>query len=1025
MSRAILKAGKAMTGDRLSRLIVVCMFVIGTFMIPIVPAQDLQEERAFLTACGSVDWSPDGTEIATVSKADVAIMNPLDGTILKRFSGHTDTIRSVKWSPDGTKLASCAQDGTVRIWDVSGGSELMNLSYTDRNILSVSWAPDGKRVASGLGDGSIILWDIINGTTIATYHETDHAVASVAWSPDGNMLAAGGVPGFARLYDVPNASLIRGLSGHKQCVNSIAWSPDGSKLVTGSDDDTAKIWDASTGTMLFNLSTNGSEVCSVAWSPDGQRIATGDRMTQIRLWDAASGALLQILSGHGDWVTSVDFSPDGTKLASASSEADRTVRIWGITSGILKRTLAGHSSWVHAVSWSPDGSRLATASADFTVKIWAPDNGTLINTFTHHNGVVRFMQWSPDGTRIASWGTNDTISIWDPETLSVLKTVSGTSALAWSPDGKILATGSSDNRVCLWDAINGTWLRPIGGHAGFILSMAWSPDGKMLATGSMDGSLRIWDTELGIELGNFTSDTVGDSIAWSPDGRLIAATQMSNILLLDSTNFSIVQRLLGNSERVESVAWSPDGSFLASCDDYNKVILRNGTTFEPTLQLDGHSNWVWSLAWSRDGTLLASGSRDNTVKIWGPFEAASSPGQDKLVASITASPSTIASGAQADIIVRVSNSTGVLVPGADVEISAASGVISGLRDNGNGSYSAKFTAPVVTANETVAFRANISKIGMMSTSTTTTVMVLVDASLPANRAPEIVSVSAPNNTNVSSSSMIKFSIDAVDPDGDNLTFEWQENGITLSKERSFSRSFSPGKHTLILLIGDGQHQTTRTFNFTVTTPPKPPASENVVAPGIAMGVAAVLIVAVVAIGLFFAAGTEVGKYRLTVFFLPLYIRQGKDDVLDNETRGMIRGCIYTDPGIHYNEIMRRLKLSNGTAAHHLMTLEREGFVKSRSDGRLKRFYPAEMKHIDVPPTLTKPEKMILETVQESEGISQGEISKLLEIPYATINRHVNKLAAAGMLRLERHGMTIKCFTANGKPPEDTGSGQLP
>jgi DNA-binding IclR family transcriptional regulator len=47
----------------------------------------------------------------------------------------------------------------------------------------------------------------------------------------------------------------------------------------------------------------------------------------------------------------------------------------------------------------------------------------------------------------------------------------------------------------------------------------------------------------------------------------------------------------------------------------------------------------------------------------------------------------------------------------------------------------------------------------------------------------------------------------------------------------------------------------------------------------------------------------------------------------------------------------------------------------------------------------------------------------LEIPDSTVNRHVNKMAEAGFLRLERHGMTIKCYSINGKPPENAGGGQ--
>jgi DNA-binding MarR family transcriptional regulator len=168
---------------------------------------------------------------------------------------------------------------------------------------------------------------------------------------------------------------------------------------------------------------------------------------------------------------------------------------------------------------------------------------------------------------------------------------------------------------------------------------------------------------------------------------------------------------------------------------------------------------------------------------------------------------------------------------------------------------------------------------------------------------------------------------------------------------------------------------------------------------------------------------ELAGFAFAAMSLPLYVRISKNEVLDNKTRGRIKKWVFKAPGIHFNEIMRRLRLGNGETAHHLTTLEREGFVWSRSDGRLRRFYPREMAHLEAPPSLSRTEKSILETVQENEGISQGEISKLLEIPYATINRHVNKLADAGFLRLERHGMTIKCFRANGNQPENAG-GQM-
>ena len=162
-----------------------------------------------------------------------------------------------------------------------------------------------------------------------------------------------------------------------------------------------------------------------------------------------------------------------------------------------------------------------------------------------------------------------------------------------------------------------------------------------------------------------------------------------------------------------------------------------------------------------------------------------------------------------------------------------------------------------------------------------------------------------------------------------------------------------------------------------------------------------------------AAGTEVGRYRLLVLFLPLYTRLNRDEVLDNELRGMIRGYIYADPGIHFNELLHRLKLGNGAAVHHLQTLEREGIIRSRRDGSLKRFYPGEMKLVDLPLRLSGLQKLILQTVQRQEGLSQSKVAGLVDVPYLTVHRHIRKMERMGLLRLERNGITVRCYLANG------------
>lgn len=162
-------------------------------------------------------------------------------------------------------------------------------------------------------------------------------------------------------------------------------------------------------------------------------------------------------------------------------------------------------------------------------------------------------------------------------------------------------------------------------------------------------------------------------------------------------------------------------------------------------------------------------------------------------------------------------------------------------------------------------------------------------------------------------------------------------------------------------------------------------------------------------------GTEVGKYALFAATMSLYTRLTKKDVLDQETRGMIRGYIMANPGEHYNAIKRALGLKNGTLAYHLKTLEKENLIKSARDGRYKRFYPPSMKVPEEVITLNKAQELIMGQIIDNPGISQKELSDAVGLSTSTVNYHISVMANAGFVRVERKGKHTMCY------PEDEAS----
>ena len=177
--------------------------------------------------------------------------------------------------------------------------------------------------------------------------------------------------------------------------------------------------------------------------------------------------------------------------------------------------------------------------------------------------------------------------------------------------------------------------------------------------------------------------------------------------------------------------------------------------------------------------------------------------------------------------------------------------------------------------------------------------------------------------------------------------------------------------------------------------------------------------------LLFLAATELGRYRLFVFLLPLYTRLTKQDVLSDFNRGQIFGSIRTQPGITLNEIRKKLNMPNGTAVYHLDVLERERFIKSARDGFHRRFYPWGMKvakDVFYPSEL---QRTIMKTIVASPGSTQVEIAGKLGMKKETLHYHIKKLRRLGIIRMEKEGGNSFCRIEDGYVSQLQGSSDSP
>ncbi|MDX3638995.1 helix-turn-helix domain-containing protein [Streptomyces sp. MB09-02B] len=338
---------------------------------------DVRGGRQTAVLAGHTDYvmgvavTSDGTRLATAGFDQSVVLWDLGGPVLtaRPFT----EVWQAAYSPDGKLLATADTDHTVRLWDVRTHRLLKRLTGHAETVFSVAFSPDGRTLASASSDGTIRLWDVAGRKFLATLTGHTGEVFSVVFAPNGRILASAGADRTIRLWDIASRRDIAVLEGHEDYANAVAFSPDGRTLASAGDDLTVRLWDVASHRALAELTGHTGAVRSVAFSPDGRTLASSGNDGAVRLWEVRTRRFEATLTGHTGSARGLAFSPDGRMLASSGN--DRTVRLWDMRARQPWATLSGHSNAVWGVDFAPDGRTVASSSTDGTVRLWDLDAG--------------------------------------------------------------------------------------------------------------------------------------------------------------------------------------------------------------------------------------------------------------------------------------------------------------------------------------------------------------------------------------------------------------------------------------------------------------------------------------------------------------------------------------------------------------------------------------------------------------------------------------------------------------------------
>ena len=117
-----------------------------------------------------------GSRPSATNDSEITIWNLKSGSVshvLRKYSG---IVMSIDFSPDGRRVVSAGSDGTIQLWDVSTGAELLELTDTGislpnqrdhadstheerRKFTRVSFSHDGNRIAAVHPQGMTV-WNV-------------------------------------------------------------------------------------------------------------------------------------------------------------------------------------------------------------------------------------------------------------------------------------------------------------------------------------------------------------------------------------------------------------------------------------------------------------------------------------------------------------------------------------------------------------------------------------------------------------------------------------------------------------------------------------------------------------------------------------------------------------------------------------------------------------------------------------------------------------------------------------------------
>ncbi|KAJ3129322.1 Ribosome biogenesis protein 1 [Nowakowskiella sp. JEL0407] len=238
-------------------------------------------------------------------------LQPFPQTLVITYKGHNDKVRCISVDPAGVFLASGAEDGVLKIWEISSGRCLQTVEFPSA-ILALVWNPNK----------SYGILAVSCGTTITLFNAKVHSrlikesneslITSGNTAKSNNQYATWRVPS----KDEQNRGELMQIELHK-AATSVSWHRRGDYFVSVSPEATSsaavQIHQITKRQSLCPFKKFKSQVQHVVFHPSKPILFVATKQ-HVLVYELTKQERLKTLMSGVKWISSIDIHPLGDNL---------------------------------------------------------------------------------------------------------------------------------------------------------------------------------------------------------------------------------------------------------------------------------------------------------------------------------------------------------------------------------------------------------------------------------------------------------------------------------------------------------------------------------------------------------------------------------------------------------------------------------------------------------------------------------------------------------------------------------------